>query len=143
MSNTPQSNVLSQKPRAEHGFSLIEVLVALTILGLVLAAIFQVFSGGLQNVTAADHYVRAAIIADSKLGAIGYEIPLEPGKASHGQDGEYAWAVAITPYNIKEIADSAESAATPLYKIAISVRWKHVLGERRVTIDTLRIGGAP
>jgi general secretion pathway protein I len=143
LSNTPQSNFHYIKSPEEDGFSLIEVLVALTILGFVLAAIFQVFSGGLQNVTAADHYVRAAIIADSKLAAVGYEIPLEPGKASHGQDGEYAWAVAITPYNIMENTDSTETTTTPLYKIAISVRWKHVLSDRRMTIDTLMIGGAP
>ena len=143
MSNRIPSPSRRSDTPAEGGFSLIEVLVALTILGLVLGTLFQVFSGGLRNVAAAERYVRAAVIADSKLAAVGREIPLEPGRESGGRQGEYAWAVAITPYQATGDATKAENAAVQLYRVTVSVRWAHVLGERQVTIDTLMNGSKP
>lgn len=143
MSNPFAPRFRNPLPPTEDGFSLVEVLVALTILGLVLSALFQVFSGGLRNVAAADHYVRAAAIADSKLAAVGQEIPLEAGKASRGRDGDYAWSVAITAYNDPKDAEGSDTTKVQLFKVAISVRWPHILGERQVVIDTLMNGGEP
>lgn len=143
MSNRIPSPGRHLETTAAGGFALIEVLVALTILGLVLGALFQVFSGGLRNVAAAEQYVRAAAIADSKLAAVGPEIPLEPGGKSGGRQGEYAWAVAIAPYQATGDATRAENAAVQLYRVTVSVRWAHVLGERQVTIDTLMNGAKP
>lgn len=122
---------------------MIEVLVALTILGLVLGALLQVFSGGLRNVAAAEQYVLAAVIADSKLAAVGREIPLEPGAESSGEEGRYAWTVEITPYETGEDAKPNKDAVLQLYQVAVSVRWSSVRGERVVSVDTLMNGVIP
>ncbi|NDP43950.1 MAG: prepilin-type N-terminal cleavage/methylation domain-containing protein, partial [Aromatoleum sp.] len=47
----------------QHGFSLLEVLVAFVILSLVVTALFRVFGGSLANVSAAEDYSRAVIVA--------------------------------------------------------------------------------
>ncbi len=143
MSNHIPSRRRHSKTPVESGFSLIEVLIALTILGLVLGSLFEIFSGGLRNVAAAEQYVRAAAIADSKLASVGQEILLEPGNESDGMQGEYAWAVSITPYQAGDDATRIENAAAQLYQVTVSVRWAHVLGQRKVTIDTLMNGSKP
>lgn len=122
---------------------MIEVLVALTILGLVLGALLQVFSGGLRNVATAEQYVLAAVIADSKLAAVGREIPLEPGAESSGEEGRYAWTVEIAPYEPGEDAKPNKDAVLQLYQVAVSVRWSSVRGERVVSVDTLMNGVIP
>ncbi|MDV7399945.1 type II secretion system protein, partial [Arthrospira platensis SPKY1] len=57
----------------QHGFSLLEVLVAFAILSISLGAILQVFATGLRNAGMADDYTRATLYAESILAAIGRE----------------------------------------------------------------------
>lgn len=57
--------------RKTEGFTLIEVLVALTILSLSLAIIYSVFSVGLRGRKAAEDYEQATQLAELKLDAIG------------------------------------------------------------------------
>jgi prepilin-type N-terminal cleavage/methylation domain-containing protein len=51
----------------EHGFSLLEVLVAFVILSLVATALFRLFSGALNNASASEDYSRAVLVAESAL----------------------------------------------------------------------------
>lgn len=133
---------MNKRP-AQGGFTLIEVLVALTILGLTLGSMFAAFSGALRNIDTAEHYVWAAAIADSRLAAVGYEIPLEAGEESRGTEGRFSWTVKVTPYRDAPDTDGAASStdgAAPLYRVAVSVRWAQALVEREVTLETLRTG---
>ena len=50
-----------------RGFSMLEVLVAFVILALVGTALFRLFSGALNNASAADDYSRAVLVAESVL----------------------------------------------------------------------------
>jgi prepilin-type N-terminal cleavage/methylation domain-containing protein len=59
------------RPMPVRGFSLLEVLVAFVILSLVATALFRLFSGALQNVSAADEYTRAVLVAESVLATAG------------------------------------------------------------------------
>ena len=53
------------RPRCVRGFSLLEVLVAFVILALVATALFRLFSGALQNASAAEEWSRAVLVAES------------------------------------------------------------------------------
>lgn len=50
-----------------RGFSLVEILVAFTVLGLFVAAAFQAFSTGLSANVRTGEYAKAQILAKSKL----------------------------------------------------------------------------
>ena len=63
-----------------RGMTLIEVLVAFVVLSVTMAAILQIFSGGMRNARLADSYSRAVFLAESKLAAAGIERPLVPGE---------------------------------------------------------------
>ena len=60
-----------------RGFSLLEVLVAFVILSLVATALFRLFSGALQNMSAADDYTKAVLVAESALATAGATQPLK------------------------------------------------------------------
>ena len=86
-------------PMRVRGFSLLEVLVAFVILSLVATALFRLFSGALQNVSAADDYSRAVLVAESALAAAAVDAPAPRGDgvrlartraASNGRRGSCA-----------------------------------------------------
>ena len=76
--------------RSCRGFSLLEVLVAFTILAMLLAALFQVFSAGLHAARSGDRYTRATVIAQSQIAALGVESPLQEGITSGTTDGSFS-----------------------------------------------------
>ena len=57
--------------RRNSGFSLLEVLAAFVILALVATALFRLFSGSLQNASAAEDWSRALLIAESQQEIVG------------------------------------------------------------------------
>lgn len=92
-----------------QGFSLLEVLVAFTILGIALTVLMQVFSTGLRNITVGEDYTRAVLLAESRLASVGVEEPLQEGEQSGSFDGPqgYRWRVVISLYDLKQEEETA------------------------------------
>jgi prepilin-type N-terminal cleavage/methylation domain-containing protein len=55
------------RPRAESGFTLIEVLVALVVVGLILSAVYQIFGTGILNVGRGSEELTLALDAEALL----------------------------------------------------------------------------
>ncbi len=125
--------------RYQSGFSLIEVLVAFVLLGMTLAVIMQIFSGGLRNASAAKHRAQAMVLAESKLELLGSEIPLEQG-GSQGENGPFAWEIEIYPFDTLELSEDDAPTSAELLAIKISVHWKQGTRIQSLTLDTLRVG---
>src|SRR5258708_5547039 len=121
------------------GFTLIEVLVALAIVGMVLAAIAGVFSNGLlAHETAADAEAALAL-AEEKLALAGAS---HPGSSNGTYAGRFAWQTTVSPYTD---SDKSKPPAAPnflpvLYRIAVSVVWPDGRRSREVALSTLRLG---
>lgn len=132
----------------QHGFSLLEVLVAFVILSLVVTALFRVFGGSLANVSAAEDYSRAVIVAESVLAESGSAQPLRAGSsAGSADDGRIAWKSTISPYDPPGVdADvAAMSASMPLrlYRVAVEVSFPSPNGgQRSIALATTRLGAS-
>lgn len=81
--------------KAERGFTLIEVVVALTILGLILTVIFRIFGTGLTGLARADGLQRAAIVAEGLAAQLDtLPTPLRMGATVSGEtDDGYRWRI--------------------------------------------------
>ena len=78
----------------ERGFTLIEVVVALTILGLILTVIFRIYSTGLTGLARADGLQRAAFVAEGLAAQLGTAAaPLQPGSRLSGEADGYRWRI--------------------------------------------------
>jgi len=110
----------------EHGFTLIEVVVALTILGLILTVIFRIFGTGMTGMARADGLQRAAIVAEGLAAQLGsLPTPLKLGSTLSGEtDDGYRWRI---------VADSWDQA--PRQTVA--------LGARQARLARLRIAVEP
>mgnify|MGYP000844579419 FL=1 len=79
-------------PKAErqNGFSLIEMLAALVILGLALGVLYQAASGATRNARVSAEYAIATTLAESQLDAFLVTLPDE-AERTQGQFGVYRW----------------------------------------------------
>jgi len=82
--------------RDARGFTLIEVIVALTILGLVLGIAYRVHATTLNGMAKAERLQRAAFVADSLLAQLGTSLPLRAGDSLAGTSAGMPWTIAVT-----------------------------------------------
>jgi prepilin-type N-terminal cleavage/methylation domain-containing protein len=124
--------------RRTGGFTLIEMLFALMVIGLAMAAAATMFRTGLIGNETAASIDEALRIGQAKLDESGADLPLRPGISS-GKFGRFAWQLAIA----RASDDEAAAAHLALYRIEARVLWRDGARERHVTLDTLRLGSAP
>ena len=129
-----------------RGFSLLEVLVAFVILSLVATALFRLFSGALNNASAADDYSRAVLVAESTLAEAAATQPLrESTQSGTADDGRIEWTTRIAPYSPPDVSPDlervAETMPTRLYRISAEVTFAAPTGgQRKYALATTRIG---
>jgi general secretion pathway protein I len=121
-----------------RGFSLLEVLVAFTILAMLLGALFQVFSAGLHAARSGDRYTRATVIAQSQFAALGVEQALQEGITSGTTDDEYHWRVTVRAYDDDQLPESG-LVMQPL-AIDVEVFWEEGGAPRTVTLTSMLLG---
>jgi general secretion pathway protein I len=125
----------------QSGYSLIEVLVAFSILAMALTVLLKIFSAGLRNVDAASEYAQAVSIADAELAVPGVLEPLQPGITEGEEDGGYYWVRDVSEFRPVNRPDYVDTPVLP-YLISVEVTWSAGRGERTVRLDTIRIGAA-
>jgi general secretion pathway protein I len=131
-------------PRRSGGFSLIEVLAAFVVLALVGTALFRLFSGALGNVSLADEYSRATLLAESRIAAIGVESTLREGSdQGTSDDNRYTWSSRIEEYKAPDTKPSLdlapETSALRLWRVLVEVRWPGNAGnDRTVALTTIK-----
>lgn len=125
----------------QSGYSLIEVLVAFSILAMALTVLLKIFAAGLRNVDAASEYAQAVSIADAELAVPGVLEPLQPGITEGEEDGGYYWVRDVSEFRPVNRPDYVDTSVLP-YLISVEVTWSAGRGERTVRLDTIRIGAA-
>ena len=132
----------------QAGFTILEVLTAFVVFALTLAALLQVFSGGLRDAQLADEYARAVMIAQSRLAAFTAADPLRETSASGTQD-RFAWAVSAVAYD-ERLEDPAGDPSRDfnlrvrLLRVDSKVAWRAADGRNRdVSLATLVLGTKP
>ena len=124
--------------RASRGFSLLEVLVAFTILAMLLGALFQVFSGGMHAARAGDRHTRATVIAQSQLSAASVEYPPAEGFASGRTDDGFDWRVSIAPYS-DDLLPLGDAPLQP-YIINVEVFWEEGGSGHILSLESILLG---
>lgn len=122
-----------------EGFTLIEVVVAFTILAFVIAATTNIFSTGFANIGVSDRYATAALLAQSRLAGIGVESPLTEG-VSTGSFGEgFEWRNVVRA--VRGIDDEATRRRRVIpYDVEVTVFWRDGSESRSVSLATVRLG---
>lgn len=117
---------------SQKGLSLLEMLVAFSIMAMALGVLYRVTGGSVRSVSAIDATQRAASLAESLL-SLRDSVP-ENGWADAGETGGYAWAIHSTPYPTVV----SNSVAPPLHEVNLDIRWVDAGVARSLHITTLR-----
>jgi general secretion pathway protein I len=124
------------------GFTLLEVLVALAIVGLAMGAIAGVFSNGLLGHETASNAEAALAVAEGQL-ALAAGAP-RPGASNGVYDGRFAWQTTVAFFQDTIDKDAVAPKSLPLlYRIAVNVSWSDGRRSRQVSLSTLRLGATP
>lgn len=125
------------------GFTLLEVLIAFTILALALGVAFEIFATGLRAGRGADALTRAVLVAESRLARVGAEIALTPGDSEGETDDGTRWRVEIREQPPEEGAAGDDRLQTPglpiLLDVLVTVSWRDSGGEQSFTLATSRL----
>lgn len=124
----------------QAGFSLLEVLVAFTILSLTLGVLLQLFGTGLRNAAVSEDYTRAVLYAESLLASMGTETPLEPGTLSGELEPPFVWHSDVAAFNEESLdTERLEASGITPYVVTVEVSWTRGERTRSVVLDTLRL----
>jgi general secretion pathway protein I len=121
----------------EKGFSLLETLVAIVILGVSLVVILQLYSEGLKAGDLSEQYTRALFIAQNKMEEILLQPMLEEGEISEEIEGDFSYHTTITWIEPEE---DEKRAAFDLFDVTVRVTWQAGIAEKEVEISTVAIG---
>ena len=121
------------------GFTLVEVLVAFTILALTLVVLLQLFGGGLRAVSASERHLMATMLARSVLAGIGTETPILAGEATDDIGDGYRWTMRIAQSRTIASIKEGNQLHVP-YEVQVEISWN----DRPVTtLTTLRLVTQP
>jgi len=121
--------------KANQGFSLLEILVAFTIMAVSLGIVLKIFSSGVNTAVISEDYIIATQIAESLMAKTGVEEPLEEGETTGLEDDKYQWSVKIENMDNSDLADST----VELMDIKVKVGWDfEQQNGRMIELNTVR-----
>ena len=126
----------SASVRASGGFSLLEMLVALVILSLSLGSLYQSTTAAIRNVSVADQYTRATMLAESML-ASASDLRTEEASVS-GTFDIYRWETTAWPAeNPLALGNEAGLRGAALQYVRVTVSWPGGQSDRKVSLLTV------
>jgi prepilin-type N-terminal cleavage/methylation domain-containing protein len=119
------------KRRNRHGFTLLEVLIAMVILSVAVVALIQTASQGLRLLKVSSDHQEAVALGDRLVRAV--DSPVE-GMES-GQEGQFSWERRVRVMAVLDELSPTSGPAPQLLALSVAVRWGN---GRTVEVATLR-----
>ena len=133
---------LKSRPNFLTGFTLLEILLAISILGVAITVIMQQFSAGLRIGRTSRTYTTATVYAKQKLEELQVEEEMKEKEESGSFEDGYYWKVSIVPYEeyVEDEKDEELFEHLPLemYRLESVVSWNEGEKEKSITLATLK-----
>ncbi len=126
--------------RGEGGFTLVEIVVAMAVLGVSLVLVIELFSGGLRLGRASEEYTLAGQFARQKMEEISLNREIQEGI----EDGEfegthYRWQVEVKKIDLLLIPPETDyKPPVDLYQVQVRIIWMSGSKERMTRIETFK-----
>jgi general secretion pathway protein I len=119
------------------GFTLIEVLVAISLLAISLVVILQLFSGGLNSGKLSDEYTRGVFHAREKMEEILLSNNMEEGITEGEFEDGFRWKADIVRMEQRE--EEVSRLPFDAFTIAVEISWGSEGHEKHLKIDTIKV----
>jgi prepilin-type N-terminal cleavage/methylation domain-containing protein len=117
------------------GFTLLEVLVAVAILGIAVTVVLQLFSADLRSISASEDYVAASTKADVKIRELLADDNLSEMSSSEITEEGDRMDISITD----ALKDRTENLQVRLLEIDVTIHWTRGTKEKSLTLRTLKV----
>ena len=115
-----------------RGFSLLEMMVAIAILGLSLGALYQSVSGATRNIRTDEKYAYGVELARSLLAA-NARVPAAGASMRGETAGGFAWVLSAAPLDV----GNTQLPRGALQSIEVAVSWQDGIKRRRVVLHSV------
>ncbi|MCR6663452.1 MAG: prepilin-type N-terminal cleavage/methylation domain-containing protein [Luteimonas sp.] len=126
----------------QRGYTLLEVIVAFSVLALALTLLLGSLSGSSRQVRWSTDAGRAALLAQSLLDQTGVGEALLPGR-SEGEleEGRYRWSLEVAPFVDPDRpgAGVTDGNAPRLLRLQLTLAWREGGARERLQLSTLRL----
>lgn len=116
------------------GFTLLEVLVSLAVLGIALTVVLQIFSANLRNLSAAEDTVYAAAKAAVRMREILDQDALSETRWSETTQDGYSMDIAVS----ETLNDRTGNLPVRLLQVDLTIHWSRGTREKSLTIRTIK-----
>lgn len=127
--------------RRPRGFTLVEILVALVMLGVVGGALLELFQGSLRNVALSADYTRAALLARSMLAQLEARERFIAAEEQGRFDERFVWRLRAVKYFERDGNPPPKAAFEPVM-VVLTVAWHDGDRERRYDVTSLFLSRA-
>jgi len=120
-----------------RGFTLIETLIAISVLAISIVVLLQLFSGGLKSSKLSDEYTRGIFHAREKMDEILLAAELNEGVIDGKFDDGFRWSAEARHLDIEE----AKDVRLPFraFNIDVNVMWDADGREKHFTISATKL----
>ncbi len=125
--------------KRQMGFSLLEVLVAFSILAVSLGILFQIYSKGAYSARLADEYANAVTIAQSRLSNVGIESLPDVGIYEDNNE-KFHWVTRVKA--VEEVNEWEQRLKLIKREVEVEVSWQSKGGIRSIKLNTLKLFSA-
>ncbi|MBI5504805.1 MAG: prepilin-type N-terminal cleavage/methylation domain-containing protein [Deltaproteobacteria bacterium] len=143
---TPARSLRPQPRRRSRGFTLLEVTVAVAVMGVGIVGALELFTGSMKLAGEVDNQTKAVVLARSLVDESMWRTVLQEETRS-GNQGKYSWTLETRPIDrqllgLDESSDDKFRDAEGelgLWQISAEVRWLGTNGEKSVVVQSARI----
>lgn len=120
---------------SRKGFTLLEVLVALAILGIAITVVLQLFSANLRAISSSEKYVSALIKAEARMREILDDEKLSEKSWYETTDDGYRVDVSVSD----SLKDRTDNLQIKVLEINLTLRWTTGIKEKSIALKTLKV----
>jgi len=120
---------------SRRGFTLLEVLVAIALLGIAVTVVLQLFSANLRAIATSGDYISAATKAEAKMREILDDDELSEKSWSETTDDGYRLDVSINDV----LKARTENLQVRLLEIDLIIHWTRETKEKSLTLRTMKM----
>lgn len=129
----------------QHGFSLLEMLIAFSILAVSLGILMKIFSSGITTAQVADNYTNAVQIAQNLIAKAGVEKPLRNSEEIGIENNFYHWRVRVNSKTFISPELDLRGLPVEVFNVNVLVWWGDdaKTDDRVLELNTLKLAPQP